>query len=126
MSRSSVARVPLFLEPAEEQARLTNVIPGVLPYETILQMTRNGEVSATPEIELTQIQPASLDLRLGARAYRVRASFLPGADAKVMDKVKQMDGEPPIDLTSGATLECGQVYVIELMEQLNLPKDVWA
>jgi dCTP deaminase len=126
MSLSSVARAPLSLEPTEEQARLTKVLPGVLPYEAIRQMMREEQITAPLEIDLAQIQPASLDLRLGTRAYRVRASFLPGSDAPVMDKVTQMDGEPSIDLTRGVTLERDEVYVIELMERVALPGDVWA
>ena len=37
-----------------------------------------------------QLQPASLDLRLGARAYRVRASFLPGAGTVIADKLADL------------------------------------
>jgi len=76
-------------------------------------------------IEPEQFQPASLDLRLGRRAYRVRASFLPGPNATVMDRVKELDGFPPIDLTGdGAVLEKGCVYVLELLEAVSLPTDI--
>ncbi len=65
------------------------------------------------------MQPASLDLRLGATAYRVRASFLPGRQATVMDRIEQLDGYA-IDLAAGAVLEKGCVYVVPLQEQLAL------
>jgi dCTP deaminase len=96
---------------------------GVLPYQAIVAMIRAREVSAAPEIEPAQIQPASMDLRLGHHAYRVRASFLPVAEATVMDKVKEMGGYP-LDLAEGAVLERGCVYVVPLMESVRLPGNV--
>jgi dCTP deaminase len=88
-------------------------------------MVKSGEIAAIPKIEDTQIQPASIDLRLGRYAYRVRASFLPGADSSVMHKIEQMDGLPAIDLTpDGAVLEKGCVYVVELLECLKLSNGV--
>ena len=92
---------------------------GVLPYQAIMAMIRAREVAAAPEIEPAQIQPASMDLRLGHHAYRVRASFLPGPDATVMDKVKEMGGYP-LDLAEGAVLERGCVYVVPLLESVRL------
>ena len=95
---------------------------GILPYQQIIAMVKSREINAIPEIEENQIQPASMDLRLGRYAYRVRASFLPGAEANVMHRVRQMDGMPPIDLTpDGAVLEKGCVYVVEIMESIKLP-----
>src|SRR5690349_13567689 len=64
-------------------------------------------------------QPASLDLRLGAVAYRVRASFLPGPKSTVLEKINELDGYS-IDLTKGAVLERGTVYVIPLLEKAVL------
>ncbi|HXZ02254.1 MAG TPA: 2'-deoxycytidine 5'-triphosphate deaminase [Stellaceae bacterium] len=92
---------------------------GVLPYQAIMAMIRAREVTAAPEIEPAQIQPASMDLRLGHHAYRVRASFLPGPNAAVMDKVKEMGGYP-LDLAEGAVLERGCVYVVPLLESVRL------
>lgn len=97
---------------------------GVLPYQALTAMLRAGEISASIEIQPAQIQPASLDLRLGRYAYRVRASFLPGSNGTVMDRVAQMDGFPPLDLSEGAVLERGCVYVVELLEQVKLPPNV--
>jgi dCTP deaminase len=67
-----------------------------------------------------QIQPASLDLRLGDKAYRVRASFLPGPDRTVQTRLDAL-ALHEIDLTRGAVLETGCVYVAELMEGLAMP-----
>jgi dCTP deaminase len=94
-------------------------LTGVLPYQAIMAMIRAGEVTATPDIEPTQVQPASMDLRLGQHAYRVRASFLPGLDATVMEKVGEMGGYP-LDLAEGAVLERGCVYVVPLLERVRL------
>jgi dCTP deaminase len=96
---------------------------GILPYQAIREMCRAGEILAEEPFYEEQVQPASLDLRLGHYAYRVRASFLPGPDATVLDKIAQLDGYP-IDLTQGAVLEKGCVYVAPLLESLALPSGV--
>ncbi len=93
---------------------------GVLPDGEIAAAIDRGWIGAERAITPDQIQPASLDLRLGAKAYRLRASFLPG-DARVADR---LDGElvmHEIDLTAGAVLETGCVYLAPLMESLALP-----
>lgn len=92
---------------------------GILPYQTIINMRREREIVASVDIGTDQFQPASLDLRLGRVAYRVRASFLPGPNSTVMDRVSQLDGYE-IDLTDGAVLERGCVYVVPLLESLAL------
>ena len=66
-----------------------------------------------------QIQPASIDLRLGSVAYRVRASFLPGKDKRVADRLEDI-AIHEIDLRAGAVLETGCVYVVPLLERLEL------
>jgi dCTP deaminase len=93
---------------------------GIIPSQGIADLIRTGEIASLVAIEPDQIQPASIDLRLGPRAYRVQASFLPGPDATVMDRVAQLDGLPPIDLSEAAVLEKGAVYVIELLESVRL------
>ena len=92
---------------------------GILPYQAINEMRRSGEIFADTEIAPEQVQPASIDLRLGSVAYRVRASFLPGLDSTVLEKIAGLDGYP-IDLSEGAVLEKGCVYVVPLMESLAL------
>jgi len=92
---------------------------GILPYQAINAMRRGGEILADADILPEQVQPASIDLRLGPVAYRVRASFLPGPDATVLEKIAQLDGYA-IDLQNSAVLEKGCVYVVPLLESLAL------
>jgi dCTP deaminase len=93
---------------------------GILPYQAIKHMVQDQEIGALRAISEDQIQPASLDLRLGPKAYRVRASFLPGRDSTVMSRIKQLDGYE-VDISSGAVLERECVYVVPLLEFLRLP-----
>ena len=103
---------------------------GVLPSQAIVDMTRTGEITTVLEsYEPDQIQPASIDLRLGEFAYPVDTSFLPGRDQKVLDKMKQLDADYErfkIDLRHGAVLEKGRVYVVPLAESISLKSDVAA
>jgi dCTP deaminase len=92
---------------------------GVLPFQALQTMLREHEIWSQQEITAAQLQPASLDLRLGPVAYRVRASFLPGPDSTVLDRVKELDGYE-IDISQGAVLERGCVYVVPLLERLEL------
>ena len=98
---------------------------GVLADHDIRALIASGGLGADPEIIDAQVQPASLDLRLGTRAWRVRASFLAGDGAKVADRLAEFEMHQ-IDLTHGAVLEKGCVYVVPLMEHLNLPEGVQA
>ncbi len=83
------------------------------------------EIMAAEPIGDDQIQPASIDLRLGEVAYRVRASFLPGARDTVRDKLERLSMHR-IDLTQGAVLEKDCVYIVPLLEHLALRKRVSA
>ncbi len=86
----------------------------------------DGGLLATPRpLDADQIQPASLDLRLGAKAYRVRASFMPGPGVPVLDKLERLKLHE-IDLSAGAVLETGCVYIVPLLESLNLAADLSA
>src|SRR5690606_12987263 len=76
-------------------------------------------------LDSDQIQPASLDLRLGKKAWRVRASFLPGPNHTVADKLDRLKLHE-IDLSEGAVLETGCVYIVPLMESLALPAEISA
>ncbi|MGY6705143.1 2'-deoxycytidine 5'-triphosphate deaminase [Roseinatronobacter sp.] len=98
---------------------------GVLPSQDLRDMIARGEITAQTEIDDAQIQPASLDLRLGARAWRVRASFLAGKGNRVADRLKLFEMHQ-MDLTQGAVLEKGCVYVVPLMEALALPAGIQA
>lgn len=98
---------------------------GLMPRQGIRDLVGRGVLRAVEDIRESQYQPASLDLRLGRRAFRVRASFLPGSEASVEDKLKTLGWEE-IDLSEGAIFERGCVYVVELMEHLELPDSVSA
>ncbi|MBE1292523.1 MAG: 2'-deoxycytidine 5'-triphosphate deaminase [Rhodobacteraceae bacterium] len=98
---------------------------GVLPSQTIETMLQTGEISVSSPVAEGQVQPASLDLRLGTVAYRVRASFLAGHDRSVQDRLSEFEMHR-IDLSNGAVLEKGCVYVVPLMESLALPEGVQA
>jgi dCTP deaminase len=98
---------------------------GILPYQQIKAMIRDHEIWAEEDIRPEQVQPASLDLRLGPVAYRVRASFLPGETSTVAEKIQQF-ALHEIDLRGGAVLEKDCVYVVPLMERLQLSSRISA
>lgn len=98
---------------------------GVLADHQIKALIVSGHISASEPVESGQIQPASLDLRLGNIAYRVRASFLAGRNRTVADRLKDFEMHR-IDLTDGAVLEKGCVYVVPLLESLALPAKMTA
>lgn len=110
---------------------------GIFPYQRIRRMLDDKEIRLAQQeihnpdiqIELDQIQPASIDLRLGHYAYPVRSSFLPGAKKTVLEKMRELDGDVDkfkIDLRNGAVLDVGHVYVIPLLESIKLKSDVAA
>ena len=107
---------------------------GILPYQVIVEMVQNGEIKSSEilsdaAIEPDQIQPASIDLRLGRFAYPVDTSFLPGRGATVLKKMRDLDPDIErfkIDLSGGAVLEKGRVYVVPLLESIKLKSDVAA
>jgi dCTP deaminase len=98
---------------------------GVLPAQAIRGLADKGLINSTKTIENTHIQPASLDMRLGTKAWRVRASFLPGKNCSVSDKLGEL-ALHEVDLQSSAVLETGCVYVVRLQESLSLPEDISA
>jgi dCTP deaminase len=97
--------------------------PGILPCQTLEALVAAGAISADAPLAADQIQPASLDLRLGARAWRVRASFLPRAGVTVADRIADV-AMHEVDLKTGAVLERGCVYIAEVQERLALPPGV--
>ena len=99
--------------------------PGILADSAIAALFEQGALACERPLDADQIQPASLDLRLGARAFRVRASFLPGKGVPVADKLDRFRLHE-IDLSQGAVLETGCVYVVPLMERLALPAELTA
>jgi dCTP deaminase len=107
------------LPAAEAQARTT----GILPSQEISNLIAHGYINAAPSINPDHIQPASLDLRLGDMAHRVRASFLPGPNSTVEAKIKELR-MTRVDLTGAPVFEKDCVYIIPLVEELNLPENI--
>ena len=102
-----------------------NVSGGILPDSAIRALFETSALASQRPLDVDQIQPASLDLRLGETAYRVRASFMPGRDFSVVDKLEQLKLHE-ISLVSGAVLETGCVYIVPLLERLALPSQIAA
>jgi dCTP deaminase len=98
---------------------------GILPDRMIAMLAEQGAIRAARPFAVDQIQPASLDLRLGAVAYRVRASFLPGPGITVAQRIGELKLHE-FSLTAGAVLETGCVYIVPLIESLALPHDIAA
>ena len=98
---------------------------GILNDRLIGELVDDGAVVPAHPLAEAQVQPASLDLRLGEVAYRVRASFLPGENVTVAEKLARF-ALHEIDLTNGAVLETGCVYIVPLLERLRLPAGVAA
>jgi dCTP deaminase len=97
---------------------------GILPLQSLAELVDQGVVRSQNPLDHDQIQPASIDLRLGARAWRVRASYLPRG-RKVSDRLPDVVMHE-MDLTRGAVFESGCVYIAELQESLALPRGVSA
>jgi dCTP deaminase len=98
---------------------------GILPAQTIRRLVDEGVIATAAPVAHGQIQPASIDLRLGDIAHRVRASFLPGPGEDVDRKLRDLTLHV-FDLTEGAVLETGCVYVVPLLESLTLPDHIAA
>jgi dCTP deaminase len=96
---------------------------GILPSQVIRQFIDSGRVAADSPLTADQVQPASLDLRLGTVAHRLQASFLPGAASTVEKKLKDLS-MAVLDLRQSAVLERGCVYLVQIMERLRLPENV--
>jgi len=111
--------VGLFSQMARSKARKS----GILPSQEIQQLIMNGKIRARAEISGDQIQPASIDLRLGDKAHRISASFLPTGESLIEPKIRQLQIEE-IDLSRPALLEPNNVYIARVMEYLDLPPDM--
>ena len=98
---------------------------GILPDRLIAMLVKTGAVIPAGALDDDQIQPASIDLRLGEIAYRVRASFLPGPESTVGERIDELKLHE-IPLGDGAVLETSCVYIVPLMESLSLPPDIAA
>ncbi|MGE5565490.1 MAG: 2'-deoxycytidine 5'-triphosphate deaminase [Parcubacteria group bacterium] len=99
--------------------------PGILPCQSIEALIADGAIASESAWAVDQVQPSSLDLRLGEKAWRVRASFLPGAGQGVAQRLDRV-AMHELDLTRGAVFEKGCVYIAEVQERLALPSGVSA
>jgi dCTP deaminase len=108
-----------------EPHSLVSSAGGILPCQAIEALIEGGAISADMPFVPNQVQPASLDLRLGAKAWRVRASFLPGLGRKVAERLPAV-AMHQLDLTGGAVLERGCVYIAELAERVKMPSGMRA
>ena len=102
---------------------------GILPDSHLKTLIREHAIDAAPAITDSQIQPASVDLRLGTKAYRLISSFLPERSGtsehlNVLDLYQSELVMYDMDLTQGAILEKGHVYLVPLLEHVALPQDV--
>lgn len=98
---------------------------GVLPDTEIAALIGAGAIRPGADLAEGQVQPASLDLRLGTTAFRIRASFLTGKGRRVADRLADFQMHA-MDLTGGAVLEKGCVYLVPLIESLALPGEIAA
>lgn len=96
---------------------------GALASQQLQDLLRQGVICSELAVTEDQVQPASIDLRLGAKAYRVRSSFLPGRHRTVTECLAKM-AMHEIDLASGAVLEKSCVYIVPLLESLKLPSSL--
>ena len=95
----------------------------VLPSQGIRELLHKKQIFSNLNFEKDQIQPSSIDLRLGSKAWRMRASFLPGTDRKVSSCISEFAMQE-IDLSKGYILEKGSVYLVKLQETLDLPENI--
>ncbi|MFQ5346971.1 MAG: 2'-deoxycytidine 5'-triphosphate deaminase [Rhodothalassiaceae bacterium] len=92
---------------------------GILPAQCLAEAIERGEIVPAAPLDTDQIQPASIDLRLGDVAYQVPASFLPGRRARVSERLELLT-EQRLDLGRDTVLERGRVYLVPLLESLAL------
>jgi dCTP deaminase len=109
--------------PVDLNASQSVIETGVLPSQAIEKMVAEGQIRSRAPLQPDQIQPSSIDLRLGSEAFRVRASFLANGAATITSKLEQYRLHT-LDLTRPAVLEKGCVYIAPLQEELALPPHV--
>ena len=113
----------LFPELEKDLQSFADVTTGILPSQEIESLIKSGAITSVFPIAPDQIQPASLDLRLGPVAHRVRASFLPGKNSSISSRINHLRMHD-IDISRPAVLEKGCVYIVPLLEELRLAKDL--
>src|SRR5580698_7516236 len=123
MSTSNQSQIAFENEPESPSEPAQPRTTGILPSQEISNLIARGNISASPAIHPDHIQPASLDLRLGDMAHRVRASFLPGPNSTVEAKIKELR-MTRVDLTAAPVFENACVYIVPLVEELSLPDNI--
>lgn len=108
-----------------EVSRVTPRRQGILPSQEILELLNNGKIRCRVEVSKEQIQPASIDLRLGNVAHEIEASFLPNRSSTVTAKIRELQVRE-FDLSRPALLARGKVFIVPLIESLALPPDMSA
>lgn len=96
---------------------------GYLPIQLLEMLIRLGAIHSSVKLDGSQLQPASIDLRLGKKGYRIQSSFLPENEA-VEEKLKDLMLYE-VDLVAGGILEKGAIYLIPLQEELALPDNIY-
>jgi dCTP deaminase len=119
MGTTKLPELPTLIPDLKRDPRKT----GILPSQEIQELIQNRKILSPDAIEASQIQPASMDLRLGKIGYRVQASFLPSRASTIKKKIEDLK-LAEIDLTRPTLLERGAVVVIPVVEQLALPYDI--
>jgi len=98
---------------------------GILVSQTLRDFVARGSIQALVPVREDQIQPSSLDLRLGANLWQLQCSFLPGETGisrrlgELATTTHRLDRDHPV------VLHRGGVYLAELEEVVELPDDVW-
>ncbi|PPD30350.1 MAG: 2'-deoxycytidine 5'-triphosphate deaminase [Hyphomicrobium sp.] len=115
---------PAAKKPRKQSAKQTGkygerAASGIVPAQAIRALISSGRIKLAEPLLPNQLQPASLDLRLGPVAFRVRASFLPGPGTVIARKLDDFKMHT-IDISHSAVLETGCVYIVPLMESLKL------
>jgi dCTP deaminase len=123
MSTSNQSQITFLNGPESPEEDVQPRTTGILPSQEISNLIAGGHIRATPPINPDHIQPASLDLRLGDMAHRVRASFLPGPNSTVEAKIKELR-MTRVDLTGSPVFEKDCVYIVPLVEDLSLPENI--
>ena len=115
---------PTTLFPELEREHHSSHKTGVFPYQLIKGFVEAGKIRSSEPILESQIQPASLDLRLGPIGYQLRASFLPGKKSTVVDKLQGLVIQE-LDLTKPCVLQRGGVYLIPLLEEVYFSNGIF-